>query len=158
MTDQRQNLPERDPNIRKHDFSEVTTGFDEKTVVLEASRCLGCKNAPCTKGCPVSVRIPEMMAAVKKGGDRQELHEKIRQHSMAAGQVVKAEGKPNDLPERIAADPAFGMTLEEIRAEMVPQNFIGRAPQQVTEFLKNDVQPILEKYKDLLGLEVEIKV
>ena len=99
-----------------------------------------------------------MMAAVKKGGDRQELHEKIRQHSMAAGQVVKADGKPNDLPERIAADPAFGMTLEEIRAEMVPQNFIGRAPQQVTEFLKNDVQPILEKYKDLLGLEVEIKV
>ena len=99
-----------------------------------------------------------MMAAVKKGGDRQELHEKIRKHSMAAGQVVKAEGKPNDLPERIAADPAFGMTLEEIRAEMVPQNFIGRAPQQVTEFLKNDVQPILEKYKDLLGLEVEIKV
>ena len=99
-----------------------------------------------------------MMAAVKKGGDRQELHEKIRKHSMAAGQVVKAEGKPNDLPERIAADPAFSMTLEEIRAEMVPQNFIGRAPQQVTEFLKNDVQPILEKYKDLLGLEVEIKV
>ncbi|MGN1094391.1 MAG: NADPH-dependent glutamate synthase [Candidatus Neoclostridium sp.] len=67
MTDQRQTLPERDPNIRKHDFSEVTTGFDEKTVVLEASRCLGCKNAPCTKGCPVSVRIPEMMAAVKNG-------------------------------------------------------------------------------------------
>ena len=99
-----------------------------------------------------------MMAAVKKGGDRQELHERIRQHSMAAGQVVKAEGKPNDLPERIAADPAFGMTLEEIRAEMVPQNFIGRAPQQVTEFLKNDVRPILDKYKDLLGLEVEINV
>ena len=99
-----------------------------------------------------------MMAAVKKGGDRQELHERIRQHSMAAGQVVKAEGKPNDLPERIAADPAFSMTLEEIRAEMVPQNFIGRAPQQVTEFLKNDVRPILDKYKDLLGLEVEIKV
>lgn len=71
---------------------------------------------------------------------------------------MKAEGKPNDLPERIAGDPAFSMTLEEIRAEMVPQNFIGRAPQQVAEFLANDVQPILNKYKDLLGLEVEIKV
>ena len=99
-----------------------------------------------------------MMAAVKKGGDRQELHERIRQHSMAAGRVVKVEGKPNDLPERIASDEAFGLTLEEIRAEMVPSNFIGRAPSQVTELLENDVRPILEKYKDLLGLEVEIKV
>ena len=99
-----------------------------------------------------------MMAAVKKGGDRQELHERIRQHSMAAGKVVKVEGKPNDLPERIASDEAFGLTLEEIRAEMVPSNFVGRAPSQVTELLENDVRPILEKYKDLLGLEVEIKV
>ena len=99
-----------------------------------------------------------MMAAVKKGGDRQELHERIRQHSMAAGGVVKVEGKPNDLPERIASDEAFGLTLEEIRAEMEPSNFIGRAPSQVTELLENDVRPILEKYKDLLGLEVEIKV
>ena len=99
-----------------------------------------------------------MMAAVKKGGDRQELHERIRQHSMAAGSVVKVEGKPNDLPERTASDKAFGLTLEEIRAEMVPSNFIGRAPSQVTELLENDVRPILEKYKDLLGLEVKIKV
>lgn len=99
-----------------------------------------------------------MMAAVKKGGDRQELHEKIRTHSMAAGAVVKVEGKPNDLAERIAADPAFGMTLEEIEMEMVPANFIGRAPQQVEAFLENDVQPVLEQYKDLLGLEVEISV
>ena len=99
-----------------------------------------------------------LMAAVKKGGDRQELHERIRQHSMAAGKVVKVEGKPNDLLGRIAADPAFGMTIEELRAELVPQNFVGRAPQQVAQFLQNDVQPILERYRDLLGLEVEIKV
>lgn len=99
-----------------------------------------------------------LMAAVKKGGDRQELHERIRQHSMAAGRVVKVEGKPNDLLERIAADPAFGMTIEELRAELVPQNFVGRAPQQVAQFLQNDVQPILDRYRDLLGLEVEIKV
>lgn len=99
-----------------------------------------------------------LMAAVKKGGDRQELHERIRQHSMAAGEVVKVEGRPNDLLERIAADPAFGMTIEELRAELVPQNFVGRAPQQVAQFLQNDVQPILDRYRDLLGLEVEIKV
>ena len=99
-----------------------------------------------------------LMAAVKKGGDRQELHERIRQHSMAAGKVVKVEGKPNDLLERIAADPAFGMTIEELRAELVPQNFVGRAPQQVAQFLAQDVQPILDRYRDLLGLEVEIKV
>lgn len=99
-----------------------------------------------------------LMAAVKKGGDRQELHERIRRHSMAAGKVVKVEGKPNDLLERIAADPAFGMTIEELRAELVPQNFVGRAPQQVAQFLQNDVQPILDRYRDLLGLEVEIKV
>ncbi len=99
-----------------------------------------------------------MMAAVKKGGDRQELHEKIRVYSMEAGKVVKVEGKPNDLAERIAADPAFSLSLEEIEAEMVPSNFIGRAPRQVEEFLENDVKPILEKYKDELGLKVEIKV
>ncbi len=99
-----------------------------------------------------------MMAAVKKGGDRQELHERIRQHSMAAGRTVKVEGLPNDLPERIAADPAFSLTLEEIKAEMVPENFVGRAPEQVTEFLESEVKPIIEKYKDCLGLDVEINV
>ena len=99
-----------------------------------------------------------LMSAVKKGGDRQELHERIRQHSMEAGKVVKVEGKPNDLPERIAADPAFGLTAEEIRAELVPENFVGRAKTQVTEFLEGEVRPALEKYKDLLGLEVEINV
>ena len=77
---------------------------------------------------------------------------------MAAGAVVKVEGKPNDLVERIAADPMFSLTLDEIKAQLKPENFIGRAPQQVTEFIEGDVKPVLEKYKDLLGLEVEIKV
>ena len=99
-----------------------------------------------------------MMAAVKKGGDRQELHERIRQHSMAAGGVVKVEGKPNALPARIGSADAFGFTGVEFRAEMVASHIVGRAPSQVTELLENDVRPILEKYKDLLGLEVEIKV
>ena len=99
-----------------------------------------------------------MMAAVKKGGDRQELHERIRVHSMAAGKVVKEDGLPNDLVDRIAADPMFGLTKEEILSEMKTENFVGRAPEQVTEFIEAEVRPILEKYSDLLGLTVEIKV
>lgn len=99
-----------------------------------------------------------MMAAVKKGGDRQELHEKIRCHSMDAGSVVKVEGKENDLLYRIANDASFGLTLEEIRAEMKPENFVGRAPQQVEEMVRDYVTPIIEKYKDDLGISVEIKV
>lgn len=99
-----------------------------------------------------------MMDAVKRGGDRQELHEKIRQHSMAASKVVKAEGKPNDLIDRIAADPAFMTTKEEIEAIMEPSNFVGRAPQQTEEFLNQIIQPILEANKKLLGLKVEINV
>ena len=99
-----------------------------------------------------------MMAAVKKGGDRQELHEKIRCHSMDAGRVVKVEGKPNDLIERIAADGSFGLTLEEIEAEMKPEKFVGRAPQQVEEMVRDYVTPIIDRYRDDLGLTVEIKV
>lgn len=99
-----------------------------------------------------------MMAAVKKGGDRQELHERIRVHSMDAGRVVKVEGKPNDLIDRIAADEAFGMTKEEIMATMKPENFVGRAPEQVVEFIEAEVKPIVEKCKSLLGVEVEINV
>lgn len=99
-----------------------------------------------------------MMAAVKKGGDRQDLHERIRVHSMDAGRVVKVEGKPNDLIDRIAADEAFGMTKEEIMATMKPENFVGRAPEQVVEFIEAEVKPIVEKYKSLLGVEVEINV
>ena len=99
-----------------------------------------------------------MMAAVKKGGDRPELHEKIRQHSMAAGAVVKVEGKENDLVDRIAADSAFGLTKEEILSHMKPESFVGRAPKQVAEFVENEVQPILERYKEDLGISVEINV
>ncbi len=92
-----------------------------------------------------------MMDAVKKGGNRQELHERIRQHSMAAGKVVKSEGKPNDLLQRIANDPVFGLTIEELNSIMDAKNFVGRAPQQTEEFIKNVVKPILEANKDLLS-------
>ena len=92
-----------------------------------------------------------MMDAVKKGGNRQELHEKIRVHSMAAGRVVKEEGKPNDLLERIAADPSFGLTIEELNSIMDARNFVGRAPQQTEEFIENFVKPVLEANKDLLS-------
>lgn len=99
-----------------------------------------------------------MMDAVKAGGDRQELHERIREHSMEAGRMVKAEGKPNDLLERIAADPAIGMTMETLASIMQPEKYIGRAPQQVEEFLAEVVRPMLEKNRDVLGLKAEITV
>ena len=99
-----------------------------------------------------------MMDAVKKGGDRQELHEKIRQHSMAAGAVVKVEGGKNDLVDRIAADPAFMTTKEEIMSILKPENFVGRAPEQTADFLNEVIKPILDKNADLLGIDVEINV
>lgn len=99
-----------------------------------------------------------MMEAVKRGGDRQELHEKIRVHSMAAGKIVKQDGGENDLLERIANDPAFGVTLEQLKAIMKPELYVGRAPQQTEEFVENYIKPITEKYKALLGMNVEIKV
>ena len=99
-----------------------------------------------------------MMDAVKRGGNRQELHERIREHSMAAGAVVKKEGKENDLVDRIAADPAFGMTKEEIEALLEPKNFVGRAPEQTEEFLDEVVQPILDANRDILGMTAEINV
>lgn len=99
-----------------------------------------------------------MMEAVKRGGDRQELHEKIRVHSMAAGKIVKQDGGENDLLERIANDPAFGVTLEQLKAIMKPELYVGRAPQQTEEFVENFIKPITEKYEDLLGMNVEIKV
>ena len=99
-----------------------------------------------------------MMDAVKRGGDRQELHEKIRVYSMEAGKRVKAEGLDNNLVELIANDPAFGMTKEEIEAVLKPENFVGRAPRQVSDFLSDHVTPILENNKDLLGVTVEINV
>lgn len=96
-----------------------------------------------------------MMDAVKKGGDRQELHEKIRSHSMEAGRMVKAEGKPNDLLERIANDKSFGLTLEELQSIMDAKNFVGRAPEQAKEFVENIVNPILEKNRDLIDSNAE---
>ena len=91
-----------------------------------------------------------MMDAVKKGGDRQELHERIRVHSMEAGRQVKAEGKPNDLLERIANDKLFGLTLEELQSIMDAKNFVGCAPEQTKEFVENIVNPILEENKELI--------
>ena len=99
-----------------------------------------------------------MMDAVKAGGDRQELHEKIRIHSMEAGRVVKEEGRDNDLLDRIAADPAFGMTRDQLNAIMKPENFVGRAPEQTEEFLRDYVRPILDENRDSLGLKAEINV
>lgn len=99
-----------------------------------------------------------MMEAVKHGGDRQELHEKIRVHSMAAGKVVKQDGGENDLLERIANDPAFGVTLEQLKEIMKPELYVGRAPQQTEEFVENYIKPITEKYSDVLGMSVEVKV
>lgn len=99
-----------------------------------------------------------MMDAVKKGGDRQELHERIRQHSMEAGKRVKVEGLDNNLAELIAADESFGLTVEEITSHFEPKNFVGRAPEQVVDFMEECVKPVLEKYSDLLGVEVEINV
>ena len=92
-----------------------------------------------------------MMSAVKKGGDRQELHEKLRVHSQAAAAVVKQEGLPNDLIDRVCADPAFGLTKEEILAFLQPENFIGRAPQQVTELLEMVVRPLLAQNADAIA-------
>ncbi len=99
-----------------------------------------------------------MMDAVKRGGNRQELHERIRVHSMEAGRQVKVEGKENDLLERIAADETFGVTLDELKDILDPAKYVGRSPEQVTEFLRECVNPVLEQYKDDLGVTVEINV
>ena len=99
-----------------------------------------------------------LMEAVKRGGDRQELHEKIRVYSMEASKRVKQEGKSNDLLERIAADPAFNLELSEIHDILKPEKYVGRAINQVTEFIEEDVKPILEKNKDLIGYDVTLKV
>lgn len=99
-----------------------------------------------------------LMDAVKRGGNRQELHEKIRQHSMAAADVVKKEGKENDLVDRIARDPDFGMTREAIEKILEPRNFVGRAPEQTEEFISEVVRPVLDANKDQLGLTAEINV
>ncbi len=99
-----------------------------------------------------------MMDAVKAGGDRQELHEKIRQLSMQAGKTVKEEGKDNNLLELIAADPSFHLSLEDLEASMQPERYVGRAPKQTEEFITGVITPILEKNKEVLGLTAEINV
>ena len=99
-----------------------------------------------------------MMDAVKQGGNRQELHEKIRQLSMEAGKTVKEEGKDNNLVDLIAADPAFGLTKEQIEANLKPELYVGRAPRQVEVFLRDVVRPILDDNKEELGVKAEINV
>ena len=99
-----------------------------------------------------------MMDAVKAGGDRQELHERIRELSMEAGRRVKEEGKDNNLLELIAADPAFHMSIEELRKSMEPSRYIGCAPHQVERFLSDVIRPLLEANKDILGEKAEINV
>ena len=99
-----------------------------------------------------------MMDAVKAGGDRQELHEGIRELSMEAGRNVKVEGKDNNLLELIAADPAFNMTLEDLQKTMDPAKYTGRAAIQVDNFLNKVVNPILEENRELLGMTAEINV
>jgi adenylosuccinate lyase len=97
-----------------------------------------------------------LMAAVAAGGDRQELHERIRKHSMAAAEQVKARGRANDLIERLKGDDAFAAV--DIDSLLDPRAFIGRSPQQVDEFLAAEVEPIRARYADLLGQETELRV
>lgn len=99
-----------------------------------------------------------LMDAVKAGGDRQELHEKIRLLSMQAGRAVKEEGRENDLLERIAADPAFRLSLSELKKSLRPERYIGRAPEQVEEFLRDFIRPLLEENREILGMKAEIKL
>ena len=99
-----------------------------------------------------------MMDAVKAGGDRQELHERIRELSMEAGKNVKVNGQDNNLLELIAADPAFNMTLEELQKTMEPSRYVGRSKEQVEEFLAEVIAPILEENKGILGVKAEINV
>ena len=99
-----------------------------------------------------------MMKAVKKGGDRQELHERLREHAVAAAAVVKQEGLPNDMIARVEADPAFGLTREEIEAELAPEAFTGRAPEQVAEFLRGVIQPLLDANPKDVGQKAELSV
>lgn len=99
-----------------------------------------------------------IMEAVKKGGDRQELHEAIRVHSMEAGKQVKVEGKENDLLERIVKDPIFGMTEDDVSKITDPKDYIGRSLEQTVEFIAENLESVFVKYKDLLGEDVELKV
>lgn len=99
-----------------------------------------------------------LMEAVKKGGDRQELHEKIREHSMKAGNRVKDEGLNNDLLERIAEDDTFGLTLADMKELLEPEEYIGRAPEQTQELIEEYIMPILKRCSADVGGEVELRV
>ena len=99
-----------------------------------------------------------MMDAVKAGGDRQELHERIRELSMEAGRNVKVEGKDNNLLELIAADPAFNLTMEELQKTMDPKKYVGRAKEQTESFIAKVVNPVLDSHKEMLGMTAEINV
>ncbi len=99
------------------------------------------------------------MDAVKRGGDRQELHEHIRELSVETGYEIKAEGKENHLFEKIAKDPILGVTLEELEEHVrKPENYVGRAPQQTEDFLNDVVAPVLAEYENIAVEEVEINV
>jgi len=97
-----------------------------------------------------------LMDAVKRGGNRQELHERIRVHSMAAAKAVKEEGAKNDLLDRIAADPVFSLTSEELTKLCKPEKFIGRSAHQVTEYLNEVIKPLLKKYQNDRVADAEI--
>jgi adenylosuccinate lyase len=99
-----------------------------------------------------------LMRAVERGGDRQALHERIRVHSRAAGARVKDEGKENDLLERLAGDPAFAAVRAEIPSLADPARHVGRAPSQVEEFLSAEVEPVLQKYRGVLGMDADLRV
>lgn len=99
-----------------------------------------------------------IMECVKNGGDRQELHERIRVHSMEAGRMVKVEGKENDLIERILNDKGFNLDKERLLEILAPKNFIGFAPEQTEEFVNIEIKPILEKYRDRLGMDASLRV
>lgn len=99
-----------------------------------------------------------MMDAVKAGGDRQELHERIRELSMEAGRNVKERGMDNNLLELIAEDPAFNLSLEELEKTMDPARYVGRAKEQVEAYLEKVIRPLLDENKELLGVKAEIHV
>ena len=98
------------------------------------------------------------MEAVKKGGDRQELHESIRVHSMEAGRQVKEFGRPNDLLERIASDEMFGLSLEDVEKLTNPEDYTGRSQQQVTEFIDEYIRPVIDENRDYLGYDADLIV
>jgi adenylosuccinate lyase len=108
---------------------------------------------------PFMVTENIIMEGVKRGGDRQELHEKIRVLSMEAGHTVKVEGKANDLIERILKDPSFNLKAEDVDALLDPILYVGRAPQQVDDFINEEVSPILRTNQELLDLnKIDLKV